>query len=76
MNIIIIRSIEVVRSRSLHNSRTKVLGKTASHACFDRIEKLYYSAKLSPIHYGQDQPYTSDKTYPQCLQCDMKELVT
>ncbi len=41
------------------------------HDCFDPIEKLYYSAKNQPIcvYCGEDQPYTSDNSYPMCATC-------
>ena len=39
----------------------------------DPIELLYYSAKYDPIciYYAKDEPYSSDKYYPQCS--DYKE---
>jgi hypothetical protein len=47
------------------------------HLCYDHIEKLYYSAKLSPIciFCGRDQPYTCENTYPQCSECAHREPI-
>ena len=41
--------------------------------CSDTIELLYYSAKYDPIciYCAKDEPYSSDKYYPQCS--DYKE---
>ena len=38
------------------------------HDCFDHIEKLYYTAKYTPIcvHCGVEEPYSKEKEYPVC----------
>ena len=48
------------------------------HDCNDIIEKLYYSASLTPIcvYCGKEEPYTDDKKYPQCSLCKEKPPVT
>ena len=42
------------------------------HDCFDHIETLYYSAKYQPIcvYCAQDQPFTSEKKFPLCHNCE------
>ena len=46
------------------------------HDCFDPIEKLYYSAKYTPIcvHCGVEEPYTKEKEYPVCVNCSDKAV--
>jgi hypothetical protein len=42
--------------------------------CSDPIELLYYSAKYDPIciYCAKDEPYSSNKYYPQCSDCKEK----
>ncbi len=42
------------------------------HDCYDHNEKLYFSVKNQPIcvYCGQDQPYTSENSYPICSICE------
>lgn len=44
------------------------------HDCSDPIERLYYTAKYSPIcvYCAADQPYTTENEYPQCASCNDK----
>ena len=41
------------------------------HTCGSPIEKLYYSAKFTPIrvYCGIDEPYSVEGQYPQCEKC-------
>jgi hypothetical protein len=41
------------------------------HACYDVIEKLYYSANYDPIciYCGKDEPFSSPSYYPLCIDC-------
>ena len=41
------------------------------HACYDVIEKLYYSANYDPIciYCGKDEPFSSPSYYPLCNDC-------
>ena len=42
----------------------------------DHIEKLYYTAKYTPIcvHCGVEEPYSKEKEYPVCVNCSDKAV--
>ena len=47
------------------------------HNCFNTVEKLYYSAKYTPIciYCGIEQSYSDENSYPQCLLCKDKPRI-
>ena len=64
--------------RSKHRKRlTQNMSSDALHDCYDPIEKLYYSTKNDPIcmYCTKDQPYTSEKYYPSCSDCESQGKV-
>ena len=47
------------------------------HECFDLVERLYYTAKYTPIciYCSMEQPFTKEKEYPICNNCCDKPAV-
>ena len=47
------------------------------HDCNDPIERLYYSAKNTPIcvYFATEQPFTKEDEYPMCDDCSHKPAI-